>query len=102
MKAERIVEQTVEDVKQELRRAMEKFPLWPTDPLHALAVLGEEFGELTKDMLQLCYEPHKTTKEAVRTEAIQTAAMALRLVMNLDAYKYKRSAQEHLRVQHED
>ena len=42
-------------------------------------MLGEEFGELTKDILQLTYEPHKTSRESVRKEAIQTAAMALRL-----------------------
>lgn len=80
-------------VEQELRRAVEKFPTWPTDPLHALAVLGEEFGELTKEMLQLTYEPHKTTVEKVRAEAIQTAAMALRLYYSLGRYEYKPGAQ---------
>lgn len=72
----------------ELEKATAKFPTWPTDPLHALSVLGEEFGELTKEMVQMTYEPHKTTRETVRTEAIQTAAMALRLVMSLDRYDY--------------
>ena len=80
-------------VQAELERARLKFPTWPTDPLHALAVLGEEFGELTKDMLQLIYEPHKTSRERVRTEAIQTAAMALRLVMSLERYEYTPSTQ---------
>ena len=36
-------------ITAELARAVKKFPTWPTDPLHALAVLGEEFGELTKE-----------------------------------------------------
>lgn len=80
-------------VLEELDRAHLKFPTWPTDPLHALAVLGEEFGELTKDMLQLTYEPHKTTAAKVRGEAIQTAAMALRIVASLDDYVYRPSAQ---------
>lgn len=83
----------MKEVQAEMARACTKFPTWPTDPLHALAVLGEEFGELTKDMLQLCYEPHKTSRENVRKEAMQTAAMALRLVMSLDAYDYKRGPQ---------
>jgi len=77
----------------ELRRATAKFPTWPTDPLHALAVLGEEFGELTKAVLQHTYEPHKSTRGDVREEAIQTAAMALRFVMSLDAYQFARCAQ---------
>lgn len=80
-------------VYSELTSAIEKFPTWPTDPLHALAVLGEEFGELTKDVLQMSYEPGKTNAENVRKEAIQTAAMALRFVASLDAYIYKAGEQ---------
>ncbi len=75
-------------VFSEVERAMRKFPTWPTDPLHALAVLGEEFGELTKEALQLVYEPHKTNMTEVRKEAIQTAAMALRFVASLDRYEF--------------
>lgn len=82
-------------VQAELARAVAKFPTWPTDPLHALAVLGEEFGELTKAMLQHTYEPHKgVTAQDIRDEAIQTAAMALRLAMSLPCYQY-RKAQQH-------
>lgn len=83
----------VEQVLSEVERATAKFPTWPTDPLHALAVLGEEYGELNKAMLQLTYEPHKTSADEVRKEAIQTAAMALRLVMSLDRYEYNRCPQ---------
>lgn len=83
----------VDQVMVEMEQAKAKFPTWPTDPLHALAVLGEEFGELTKAMLQLTYEPHKTSVVEVRKEAIQTAAMALRLAMSLDQYEYKPSNQ---------
>ena len=79
---------TLAEIIGEVERAMEKFPTWPTDPLHALAVLGEEFGELTKEMVQLTYEPHKTDRDKVRTGAIQMAAMALRLVASLDRYCY--------------
>lgn len=81
------------EILAELERAMRKFPTWPTDPLHALAVLGEEFGELTKDVLQLTYEPHKTSRDNVRKEAMQTAAMALRFAASLDAYECQISAQ---------
>lgn len=80
-------------VWDELEKACAKFPNWPTDPLHALAILGEEFGELTKDVLQMAYEPGKTNAENVRNEAIQTAAMAMRFVASLDAYIYKVSEQ---------
>lgn len=83
-----------EEVLDEVARATMKFPMWPTDPLHALAVLGEEFGELTKAMLQYTYEPKKgVTQQDIRMEAIQTAAMALRLAMSLPKYEYQRAPQ---------
>lgn len=86
------------EILTELERAITKFPTWPTDPLHALAVVGEEYGELTKAMLQLIYEPRKSSEREVRTEAIQLAAMALRLTMSLKQYNYKPA---HQHVQNE-
>lgn len=85
--------QAPDEIFAELQRAVVKFPTWPTDPLHALGVLHEEVGELSKEVLQLVYEPHKSSPEAVRREAIQAAAMALRFVMSLDAYVYIPGAQ---------
>lgn len=83
----------IDEVMAEITRATQKFPTWPTDPLHALAVLGEEYGELTKAMLQHTYEPEKSSLDDVREEAVQTAAMALRLLMSLDRYEYAPCAQ---------
>jgi len=80
-------------VLDEVVRATHLFPTWPTDPLHALAILGEEFGELTKAVLQTAYEPHKVRKGELRTEAVQTAAMALRFLASLDHYKFGPSLQ---------
>lgn len=77
----------------EVERATRKFPTWPTDPLHAVAVLGEEFGELTKAVLQTTYEPHKAQPGELRTEAIQTAAMALRFLASLGRYEFVQCAQ---------
>lgn len=81
------------EVMTEIERALAKFPTWPTDPLHAVAVLGEEFGELTRAVLQSIYEPHKVEPGDVRTEAVQTAAMALRFLASLDHYDYAGSPQ---------
>lgn len=86
---------SIKHVLKEVEKAIEKFPTWPTDPLHALAVLGEEYGELNKAVLQYTYEPHKTSLEEIKTEAIQTAAMALRFLTSLDTYQYKKSEQHH-------
>lgn len=87
------LEEVLQMIENEVEAATRKFPTWPTDPLHALAVVGEEFGELTKDVLQLTYEPCKTTSFAVQYEAIQTAAMAVRFLMSLDQYDYRQATQ---------
>lgn len=91
-RAERFIT-PLNQVIAEIDRAMQKFPTWPTDPFHALAVLGEEFGELTKGVVQITYEPHKTTLEDVRMEALQTAAMALRFLISLDRYEFRGGSQ---------
>jgi len=83
----------VKEILKEVERATKKFPTWPTDPLHAVAVLGEEFGELTKAVLQFTYEPHKTTLDEIRVEAVQTAAMALRFAASLEDYSYHKCEQ---------
>lgn len=76
------------EIYAELERAIAKFPTWPTDPLHAVAVVNEECGELNKAILQAVYEPHKSGAGEVRSEAIQAAAMAIRFVRSLDVYEY--------------
>jgi hypothetical protein len=80
--------QIISEVSAEVARATAKFPTWPTDPLHAFAVVGEEFGEAQKEVLQLTYEPHKSSLEALRKEAIQLAAMSIRFLMSFDRYEF--------------
>ena len=80
-------------------RAIGKFPTWPTDPLHAIAILGEEHGELVQAVLQATYSGATPVRLAhVREEAIQTAAMALRFLLGIDTYIYRQSPQ----VPHQD
>lgn len=80
-------------ILQELGRAQDKFPTWPTDPIHALNVISEEYGELSKDVLQRVYEPEKTNKENLKTEAIQLAAMTLRFILSIEKYNFKKGKQ---------
>lgn len=76
-------------IRDELRSAMSKFPRWPTDPMHALTVLQEEVGELSKAVLQHTYEPHKNvTRDDIHAEAIQCAAMCLRFLLSLHRYDF--------------
>jgi hypothetical protein len=77
------------EICAEVDRATTKFPLWPTDALHAVSVVAEEMGELQKEVVQLTYEPHKSTKESVKKEALHLAAMTLRFLTSLDRYEYE-------------
>jgi NTP pyrophosphatase (non-canonical NTP hydrolase) len=81
--------ETINDIKAESKRACKKFPHWPTDPIHAAAVIAEECGELQKAVLEAVYEPHKGSRPNIRTEAIQTAAMCIRFIRSLDAEQYE-------------
>lgn len=83
----------VPELLAELDRAMTKFPTWPTDPLHALGVVNEEVGELSKAVLQAVYEPEKNPLAAVKSEAVQAAAMCLRFMASLDRYVYAKCDQ---------
>lgn len=86
-----------QEIKLETAKAVKKHPLWPTDPIHALGIVTEELGECQKEILELTYEPNKTTKEALRKEALHLVATSLRFLQSLDQYKFtpaKRHSQE--------
>ncbi|MDB4403248.1 hypothetical protein N9204_00270 [bacterium] len=80
---------SIEDVIKETSKAKAKFPKWPTDPIHATAIIAEELGELQKSVIESVYEPYKGSRSNIRTEALQTAAMCLRFLESLDAGKYE-------------
>lgn len=89
------LEEVISEIVKELNQAEQKHPLWPTDPLHALAVVQEEVGELNKEILQFTYEAeaHKSSRIAIKAEAVQAAAMALRFLLGLPNYRYAKAAQ---------
>ena len=91
---------TVSAILAEEQRSVRKFPTWPSDPLHAMGVVHEEVGELAKEVLQLVYEPHKTTGAAVAAEAMQAAAMLIRFARSLERYDFEPGPQ-HRQVSHD-
>ena len=76
-----------------VERATTKHPCWPSDPIHATAVIAEELGELQREVLQLTYEPSKGNEDRVREEALDLAAVAIRFLISLDQYNYQPSLQ---------
>ena len=69
----------------ELNEAEKKFPGFPDDAVHAAAIVAEEAGELTKASLDFHYL-RETSREEMKKEAAQTAAMAIRFLIHLDEY----------------
>ena len=70
----------------EVKRAESVYPDWPTDPVHAGAVLAEEAGEVVKAINNVVTK-HKGESDYA-TEAIQCAAMCVRFLKNLDRYDW--------------
>lgn len=77
----------VVEILRELERAAGKHPQWPTDPLHAVAIVGEESGELTRAVLNKVYEGGSNSD--VHKEAIHTAATCIRFIGGLLGQHYK-------------
>lgn len=75
----------LEEICEELFRAERKFPYWPDDIIHAAAIVNEESGELIRAAIQFTYEDGEI--EEVKKEAIQTSAMCIRFLKNLNSYK---------------
>ena len=68
----------------ELDRAEELYPQWPADLVHQAAIVTEEAGELLQASNDVRWQQGDSTLADVRDEAIQTIAMALRLLINLN------------------
>lgn len=79
------IEEVLSLVMTEIIRAEEKHPDWPADPVRAAAVVAEESGELVKAVLD--HEEKNSSQYAIVTEAIQTAATAIRFLKNYNMEK---------------
>lgn len=78
------------EIFDELKAAKEKHPDWPKDLIHAAAIVGEEAGELLQAAINYEYMDViylDDARKKIKDEAIQTAAMCVRLLENLEHYK---------------
>lgn len=84
----------IADAVETLAASCRKHPSWPTDPLHASAVVSEESGELTRATLIAVYETPKApgamdkAKADMRKEALQTIATCMRFILAIDRGDY--------------
>lgn len=66
----------------EYRRAKDLHPLWPDDIIHAVAIMSKKSCEASIAALKLQYENGNI--EDVERELIETAAMCLRCLINIE------------------
>ena len=76
----------------ELRKAESKHPGWPTDPIHAAAILAEESGELVQACIDYVYNDEDGEKAVI--EAAQCGAMAIRFLLNVGNYERSKAPQK--------
>jgi len=70
------------NIIRELRLAEQKHPNFPTDIFKQLAIMQEEAGEVTMSVNDF-YFSNKSIED-VKTELRQTAAMCIRMLINLN------------------
>ena len=96
------------EISNEVSRAEAIYPIWPApehrgDHVWAAAIVGEEAGELQKAALN--WQAHgRGSIEDMRDEAIQTGAMAIRFLLNLEAVERQRineSDRQELQEEHD-
>jgi NTP pyrophosphatase (non-canonical NTP hydrolase) len=86
------LKQCIDEIMAEYNSAIKVYPAWPDDPVHAAAVLVEESGEVLKEANNY-YWGHKRSRgeslQRMRHEAIQTGAMVLRVLENIERYRHR-------------
>ena len=76
------MEEPYKSIKAELSRAEELHPDYPTNIFMQLAIMQEEAGEVAKAVLD--YMEGKHGIQELKDELIQTAAMCVRMLNNLE------------------
>lgn len=85
MKSAEISDKANQLIYEELIKAEKKFPGWPRDVIHGVAIIAEELGESTQAALKLHFGDVGLDegKEHLIIEVAQTGAMALRMLFSL-------------------
>jgi NTP pyrophosphatase (non-canonical NTP hydrolase) len=79
-----VLDKVIDDVVAELERAETKYPEWPVNLVEQGAIVAEEAGELLKACNNIHHVQKPGSREELIEEAVQTAAMAIRFILNVD------------------
>ena len=76
------IETVLAQVMNEIDRAEKIHPVWPRDVVKAASLCSEECGELVR--AANTFDETRTGRKDIVTEAIHTAATAIRLLKNIE------------------
>lgn len=68
----------------ELAKAKAKHPIFPKDVIHMVAIMAEKSGEAVQAAIDRYYDPEIKDNEKLKTELLQTAAMCIRCLDNME------------------
>ena len=68
-------------ITKEIQKAEKKFPSWPIDIIHGVAIMQEEAGEAIQRAVQVVYEDGPLGQ--LKKELLHTGAMAMRMWISL-------------------
>jgi hypothetical protein len=86
---DRVKEILIGQITAELVRAEMMFPVYPTDVIHAAAIVAEEAGELVRAANNVYHYDSVEHRENLLGEAIQVTASGLRFLMEIGNLKSK-------------
>ena len=66
-------------IEEEVRRAQDLHPFWPTEPMPQMAIIQEEIGEAAKEVVDITFGKHSDIGK-LKTELIQSAATIVRML----------------------
>ena len=75
----------IETILEEVHRAERLYPNWPTDMIHATAILSEETGEAVQASNNFWH--HGGARSEVVKEVVQSAATAVRWLLHDHKYE---------------
>lgn len=78
------------EIQNELERAKELHPKFPSGYVRMTAIMSEEAGEAVREANRLADHEDGASVDALKTELIQTAAMCIRCLEKLKKRREKK------------
>lgn len=75
--------ESINDIIKEVNRAENKHPNWPNDTVYGMAIIGEEYGEATREAVKIEMNEQDADLSNLKMELIQTEATCIKMLNSL-------------------